>query len=159
MQERLRDIHGLDPLPVSGGEYVELFAFHPILYLVIPVILALLFFIIKQYFFLGWKKEARQQLQQIYKKIRTADTKEVAVELSILIRRIAMTRCGRDKCAGLEGEAWLKWLTANDPKGFKWTEKGQILLELPYAPPQAGVDTMVFRDLIRAIYVWTKKNV
>ena len=57
------------------------------------------------------------------------------MELSELLRRVAMARLGREACAGLVGEAWLAWLAEQDPKGFDWRTRGRPLLDAPYAPP------------------------
>ena len=55
-------------------------------------------------------------------------------ELSELLKRIAMARHGRVACAGLQGQAWLDWLSAQDPNGFDWRQHGQPLIHAPYAP-------------------------
>lgn len=62
------------------------------------------------------------------------DSKKKAAALSALLRQAAMMRHGREACAGLEGTAWLDWLSRHDPAQFDWTSKGKILLEAPYAP-------------------------
>ena len=65
---------------------------------------------------------------------------QLAGELSELLRRIAIARLGRARAAGLSGERWLAWLQEHDPAGFAWTQLGQPLLTLPYAPPGSSQD-------------------
>jgi hypothetical protein len=82
-------------------------------------------------------------------------TKEIAGELSELMRRIAMARFGRPACAGLSGEEWLEWLARNDPAGFDWSGRAHLMLELPYAPPgRAGAERPLFNLLIDAALAW-----
>lgn len=83
----------------------------------------------------GWRWDAARQLRDLRRRAEGQDGKQTAAELSELLRRIAMARCGRDTCAGLTGEDWLAWLRSNDPQGFDWSQQGRALLEIPYAPP------------------------
>ena len=83
------------------------------------------------------------------------DVKVLAARLSELLRRIAIARCGRDRCAGLNGETWLAWLADHDPDGFDWRARGRLLLELPYAPPGETGDRPELYKLIDAALAWT----
>jgi hypothetical protein len=85
-----------------------------------------------------WRWEAAQGLRALRRRLEREPVKPAAVDLSELLRRIAMARHGRAACAGLHGEAWLAWLTANDPQGFDWTRDAQALLTAPYAQPAAA---------------------
>jgi hypothetical protein len=84
--------------------------------------------------------------------------KQVASELSELLRRIAIARCGREETAALTDEAWLDWLQSNDSSGFLWREKGRILLVLPYAPPNRNADKADLAQLIDAAIHWVSEE-
>ena len=83
----------------------------------------------------NWRWDAGRQLRDLRQRAGGQDPKQTAVELSELLRRIAMARLGREACAGLVGEGWLAWLAEQDPKGFDWRTRGRPLLDAPYAPP------------------------
>lgn len=106
----------------------------------------------------AWRRDGRRQLVQLRARMHLSDPKTLAAELSELIRRIAVARCGRETCAGLTGKAWLQWLTVNDPKSFDWTAQGLLLQELTYAPPTDGDYRSQFERLIAAAIDWTEAS-
>ncbi len=105
-----------------------------------------------------WQKDARRRLLQLKRQLQQSPTKEVAGELSELLRRIAIARCGRTKTAALSGQAWLAWLHNNDRSGFDWQENGQLLLHLPYAPPDREADRASVGKLIDAAIRWVSEE-
>jgi len=82
-----------------------------------------------------WHRDARNQLLALKKLSRQLSPEQSLRELSELLRRIAVTRIGREQAAGLNGEDWLAWLQQQDPAQFSWQEKARILITVPYAPP------------------------
>lgn len=139
---QLRDIRGLDPVswwPPALGWWLVAGALVLVLYLAwryraslrlrIPPIPVLRIG--------NWRWDAGRQLRDLRQRAVAQDPKQTAVELSELLRRVAMARLGREACAGLVGEAWLAWLAEWDPKGFDWRTRGRLLLDAPYAPPVA----------------------
>ena len=56
---------------------------------------------------------------------------EIAMELSVLIRRVALARHPREEVAGLTGERWIAWLESILP-GIGVSAR-TALLEAPYA--------------------------
>ena len=105
----------------------------------------------------GWSRQAARELAALRLQVTHGDIKTVAVQLSELLRRIAIARCGRDRCAGLHGDSWLAWLADHDPAGFDWRERGLLLLDLAYAPPgQSGYQSEL-RSLIDAALAWTAR--
>jgi hypothetical protein len=104
----------------------------------------------------SWRWDAARRLRDLRKRALTQDTKQTAGELSELIRRIAMARLGRDACAGLAGAEWLEWLRGNDPGDFDWPQHGQLLLEVPYAPPSDPSRSAELIALIEAAYNWVE---
>ncbi|MBK1723633.1 DUF4381 domain-containing protein [Thiocystis violacea] len=100
-----------------------------------------------------WRWDAAAALRDLRRRIRAGqDPKATAGELSELLRRIAMARLGRPACAGLTGRDWLDWLSAHDPNGFSWSERGTPLLVAPYAPPGAFREDLM--ALITAAEGW-----
>ena len=142
----LRDIHGLDPIgwwpPAPGWIAVGIVA--------LLVLVGLYWLLRSGYEFLGWRYDARRRLRGLRRRLGEQGAKRSAAELSELLRRIAIARCGRAACAGLSGEDWLAWLERNDPQGFDWRNEGQILLSLPYAP-ETRVDSVQVAQLERLI--------
>lgn len=137
---QLRDIRGLDPVswwPPAAGWWlvagavllllVLAWRYRASLRLRIPPIPVLRIG--------NWRWDAGRQLRDLRQRSASQDAKQTAVELSELLRRVAMARLGRESCAGLVGESWLAWLAERDPKGFDWLTRGRLLLDAPYAPP------------------------
>lgn len=80
------------------------------------------------------------------------DSKILLRELSVLLRRVAISRYGREKVAGLTGAAWVDFL---DKQAGKTLFKGRfeaVLTELPYRP-ETQVETAA---LMQAIREWIK---
>jgi hypothetical protein len=145
---QLRDIRGLDAIPwwpPAPGWWLALAGALLLLLLTIVTIRHFLRFPPG-----GWRSDARRRLRTLRRALRDTPTKEVAGELSELLRRIGMARFGRRDCAGLSGAAWLDWLSEKDPSGFDWATQGQVLLRLPYAPEGDAEDAKAVRVLIDA---------
>ncbi|MDJ0805545.1 MAG: DUF4381 domain-containing protein [Gammaproteobacteria bacterium] len=152
----LHDIRGIDPAPwwpLAPGWWLILLG---------ALLFALLIWWLwrqRRLYPLGrWQKDARQRLVRLKRQLQHAPTKEVASELSELLRRIAIARCGRAKTAALSGQAWLAWLANNDRSGFDWQANGQLLLQLPYAPPDRDSDRDKIRNLIDAAIRWVSEE-
>lgn len=150
----LRDIHGLDAVPIwplGPGWWVLLGG------LLLLVVLAWLWRRVGVPTLPGrrdWRGDARRLLRDLRRRLPALDGRSAAGEFSELMRRIAMARTSRDECAGLSGSAWLEWLSANDPVSFDWQEYGRVLVEIPYAPPGTVVDMDDLRRLIEAAARW-----
>ena len=156
LTNRLHDIHELDPAgiwPLAAGWW---------LIIALGVLLVLLVLGIRRWRpdwqrYLpryGWTREAEYELAVLRERVALGDVKALASELSELLRRIAIARCGRDRCAGLHGEPWLDWLADHDPDGFDWRSRGRLLLDLPYAPPGKVEQQPEMYQLIDAVQVW-----
>ncbi|WP_457675487.1 DUF4381 domain-containing protein [Thiolapillus sp.] len=104
-----------------------------------------------------WHRDARNQLLALRRLSRQLAPEQGMRELSELMRRIAVTRLGREQAAGLVDEEWLCWLEARDPEGFPWTEQGQPLVKIPYAPPgRYPVTREELLNLIQAALAWAR---
>ena len=150
--DQLLDIRGLDPgswWPPAIGWWL--------------VALAALFALVALRHFAQWLRrrpprwqcDAMRQLHGLRRRCRKQPAKNTAGELSELLRRIAMARFGRAACAGLFGPPWLAWIEARDPTGFRWSAQGQLLLDLPYAPPGRDEEhSDQLHQLINAALIW-----
>ena len=154
---RLRDIQGLDPVswwpPATGWWLLAL--------LLVVVLLALVSVVrnLRRFPAGSWRRPAWKQLRALRTEARRMPAQQLAVELSELLRRIAIARLGRVHAAGLSGECWLSWLQAHDPAGFAWSQHGQVLLTLPYAPAEDGEDnTRQLLPLIDAAFAWVDRR-
>ncbi|MEJ2693293.1 MAG: DUF4381 domain-containing protein [Candidatus Thiodiazotropha sp.] len=152
----LRDIHGIDPAPwwppAPGWWLLSLS-------LLLLVLLVVGFLRRRRLYPLGrWQQDARRQLLALRRRMKHEPAKQVAGDLSELLRRIAISRCGREQTAALSGEMWLDWLQSNDTTGFPWREKGGLLLELPYAPPDRSADPAQLAQLIDAALLWVSEE-
>ncbi|CAK0772638.1 hypothetical protein CCP3SC5AM1_70024 [Gammaproteobacteria bacterium] len=158
--DQFRDIHDLDPVfwwPLAPGWWVLLVAVAMIM--VGGLLIAWWIHIWNR----DWRSDARHRLRELGTRVHQLGAKEITAQLAELLRRIAMARCGRPACASLTGESWLHWLSSNDPAGFPWSERGRILIDLPYAPPRdqirfAGADPDSLRMLIEAVLPWLEKE-
>jgi hypothetical protein len=151
----LRDIHGLDPIgwwpPAIGWWLVAVLA-------IALATAGVWLWRTAPYQFEGWRWDARQRLKRLRRQVETEQPKAIAGELSELLRRIAIARCGRHMCAGITGPAWLDWLAENDPAGYDWRKRGQVLLKLPYAPPEPLESKETLIELIDAALAWVIKR-
>jgi len=152
----LRDIHGIDPAPwwpPAPGWWLLLLG------LLLLVLLVVWFLRRRRLYPLGrWQQDARRQLLALRRRMKQEPAKQVAGDLSELLRRIAISRCGRQQTAALTGEMWLDWLQSNDTTGFPWRDKGGLLLELPYAPPGRSADPALLAQLIDAALLWVSEE-
>lgn len=152
--DSLHDIRGIDPIPwwppAPGWWLLAL-----TLLLALALLLAWWLARRRRHLRGHWQRDARRHLLALQRRLGDQPAKAVAGELSELLRRIAIARCGREHTAALTGEAWLAWLERNDASGFPWHEQGRLLLELPYAPPDHGGDRETLARLIDAALNWT----
>ncbi|CAK0752110.1 DUF4381 domain-containing protein [Gammaproteobacteria bacterium] len=152
----LRDIHGLDALPwwpIALGWWILL----GIGLLLLTAGIGLAWWI--GWLRRDWRRDARRHLRKLSAQVNQLSPKEVASQLSGLMRRIAMARHGRVACASITGNAWLEWLGSQDPAGFSWPKHGRVLIELPYAPPRDQVgrndtDPDQLKVLLEAAFSW-----
>lgn len=150
MQE-LHDIEGLDVIsfwPLAIGWWVSIACGVVILSFSIWLLIYLFDYL------RSWKRDTFKKLEHLEQNLSPATSGEAIVFLSEYLRRIAVSRFPRKECAGLVGDAWLTWLKTHDPKQFNWTEKGRLLIEIPYAPVRSELSVTQVKELIQAVRNW-----
>ena len=79
-----------------------------------------------------FRHEALASLRSLHARhVAGAPDGEIAMELSALVRRVALARHPREEVAGLTGERWLAWIEATLP-GIGAPARA-ALLDAPYA--------------------------
>lgn len=139
----LRDIHLPEPIswwPPAPGWWLVAIA--------LIVAIALL---IKWYRYrtnkLALRRIANRELLEIkHRHQQTSDDQQLVKELSILLRRVAMSIAPRDTAAGLTGETWLGFLDSLVSKPLFVSETGKQLITAPYQPGHA-IDAPALIDL------------
>lgn len=87
---------------------------------------------------------------------KNGDVAALAGELSVLMRRVALHRFGREKTAGLNGAEWTFFLRQT---GADLSEEDTLLLEsLAYAPASSFEDKTGGRHLLRSVQKWLERN-
>ena len=78
------------------------------------------------------RREALASLRSLHARHDTgAPDREIAIELSMVVRRFALAHHPREEVAGLAGERWIAWLESTRP-GLG-TAARTALLDAPYA--------------------------
>lgn len=151
--DQLHDIEGLDPIgrwPLAPGWWI-------MIALGIFAICAITGYIVYRLAFMrSWKNDTFKKLTVLEKNLSDETAAASAIALSEYLRRIAIKRFSRKECAGLTGQAWLKWLAAHDPKGFDWEKNGVLLVDAPYAPMHKRLTVNEIKNLIQAIRDWVR---
>ena len=122
----LRDIHLPEAIswwpPAIGWWFLAV---------LIPVSIYLIYLLVKRITRKTAIKTAKKLLLHI-KQDKQIDNKQKLNELSMLIRRVAISTTVRNECAGLTGQAWLDYLDRS-VKGTPFTRGiGCLLTDAPY---------------------------
>jgi len=123
----LKDIH----LPSS----VSIWPLAPIWYVIIALTLALIAAIV----YLWWRRVKHLRLRK--KALKTLETikalqhpEQQMIQLSELLRRVAMKVYSRSQVAGLKGQAWLGLLDHGVTNKAFSDGPGKLLITFPYQP-------------------------
>jgi len=103
-----------------------------------------------------WQRRQRQ-LRQLRQLFQACPAAQLSTELSILLRRLALTRFPREQVAGLHGEDWLRFLDKSSATDQFSQGAGRILLSAPYRQPTAANNERRQR-LQRLAERWIKRN-
>ncbi len=147
---KLKDIHqpaAISWWPLAPGWYV-------VLGLVLGMIGYLIFLIYRRQQRHQVAKLALQRLHQLRQAAATTPNHTIVIELSILLRRVALIQHARQTVAGLQGDAWLAFLdnTANTTNFSEGA--GRVLASAPYQKT-AQVD---YDALFALVEKWIKGN-
>ncbi len=129
--DQLRDIHL--PAPVSWWPPA------PGWWLLLAIILLGTFaswFVYRLHKRNAWRRSALEMLKQLREQFQSgsAESQRIVADLSVLMRRVAISRFPREESARLSGEAWLKFLDHSHRKGEVFqSQAGQLLVVAPYA--------------------------
>lgn len=149
--EQLHDIEGLDPIswwPLAAGWWILIGTG-----LLLAIIISW-YFAYRIAFKRSWKNDTLQKLAFLENNLSEKNARDTLITLSEFLRRIALHRFSRNECAGLTGEAWLRWLAENDPLKYEWVNKGTLLVEIPYSPSKIKLPTNEIKELIQAVKNW-----
>jgi hypothetical protein len=82
----------------------------------------------------AWRRTALAELARLRHLSQQSAPQPVVSELSVLLRRVAISRFPREETARLSGELWLAFLDRNqrDGAGFQ-SDSGRLLVVAPYA--------------------------
>lgn len=125
--QALRDIHLPDPVPFwppAPGWWL----------LALLIVLSLVGIV---WFLKHWRRSAhRRAAMEEWRRLRRSldqgrPSAQVIADLSILLRRAAMSRYGRRQVAGLSGASWLEFLDRTG-HGTQFSSAGRALLSAPY---------------------------
>jgi membrane protein implicated in regulation of membrane protease activity len=148
MQLPLKDIH----MPEAIGWWPPAIGWWLVAILV-PSLIVLLVWLYKRLTRKTAVKTAKKLLARI-KQDSTLDNRGKVTELSILIRRVAISVAPRSQAAGLTGQAWLAYLDSS-VKGSPFSEGvGRHLSDAPYRNIQ--LDDAEIPLLIRLCEDWLK---
>ncbi|MDB2414609.1 DUF4381 domain-containing protein [Rickettsiales bacterium] len=151
MNPLLSQLEDIDDLDV-----VSWWPLAPIWWVVIGLILTVtIYFLIKHFRRKIWHSQAFKILDELEKESVKADKKWVG-DFLIASKKIILMHYTRKECASLESDEWLKWLENNDPKGFKWKNKGKILVDNAYSPKEYILDKSDAKELVSALRNWVR---
>ena len=144
----LRDIH----LPDS----VSWWPLAPGWWLLLALSSLLLWFLLRTWRQRGaLRRQALKELQLIQDRFeQEGESRQLALELSTLLRRVALVRFPREQVAGLQGEQWLGFLDRSGGFTHFSAGKGRILGSAPYQ--SADVDEA--KSLLQLSADWIRRN-
>jgi hypothetical protein len=149
----LVDIAGLDTLsiwPLAPGWWILIATFFILMG-------SMLFFYVKKKSLMNTPRyRILQELNALEKNLPSKTAKEASIEVSALIRRLALQLYSRSDCASLQGLEWIQWLNQKDAKKFDWSGISNVLLELPFQENRNAVDLSQVQAAIRAAKGWVQ---
>jgi hypothetical protein len=97
----------------------------------------------------AWRRTAIAQLRQLRDQAaRQESSQTVVCELSVLMRRVAISRFPRESSASLSGDKWLAFLDNNGHGGTGFQSAiGKLLVTAPYSPQMKVSSTDLTRLL------------
>ncbi|MBA2710697.1 MAG: DUF4381 domain-containing protein [Tatlockia sp.] len=127
---KLHDIHLPEAIgwwPLAEGWYL--------LFLLVLIIICLASYYANRFHKNGKAKREALRLLKIYEQEyhSGADSQTISMKISELLRRVALVYFPRKEVAGLQGQAWLNFLSQTSKK-IDFNSIEEYLLALPYQP-------------------------
>jgi len=107
----------------------------------------------------GWRRDALAQLSALHRQLQTKEfqPQHIVSELSVLLRRVAVSRFPREEAASISGDEWLAFLERQCRKGTSFqTEVGRLLIAAPYAHA-ATISSEEVKYLLELCRDWVTK--
>lgn len=127
---QLRDIHLPAPVswwPPAPGWWLLLIVF--------LLVLTATWFLYHRYLRNQWRRSALTELSLLRNESQRQTSNLIVGELSVLLRRVAISRFPREESARLSGEPWLAFLDREQSGEAKFkSAAGRMLITAPYAP-------------------------
>lgn len=152
--DKMQDIEGVDNAnwwPLAPGWWV-------IITIVLLMVIRFIFSYLRRLAYKRtWQYKIFEELIQMQKELNNENASEIVVKLSEILRRVLMYKYSRIECAGLVGDAWLKWLTKKDQNKFDWEKHGKLLTGAAYAPPgKEKISPQELNKLLDATKKWVE---
>jgi hypothetical protein len=148
----LRDIH----LPQEIGFFPSTVGWW-----LIPAFFALMFLAFRFYKFYKIHSVKINALSDIaFLESKDEDIAQNALELSLILKRVAIVKLGREKVAALYGKDWVNFLRKNSKNetDFDDDEK-KLIMQASYAPEISNENAIkTYKKLINSAYNWVRKN-
>lgn len=102
----------------------------------------------------AWRRAALRELQALELEFRaTGEVVSCVAQMSMLLRRVALTVRPSASVAALTGDAWLKFLDETGRTQKFSAGIGRVLTSAPYAP----AETVELTELFTLVRRWIKK--
>lgn len=129
------------------------------------LIVLLLFVLSGVFFFMrAYKPIRREALAELLKLEQSFtsghNTSRLAMDITVLLRRVALAKYEQEEVAGLTGKKWLAFLDAQG-KTTEFTQgAGHILIDVPYQCEQKLKQDERFNEqtLIKLVRDWIRRN-
>lgn len=104
------------------------------------------------------RKDAHRELEQLVNsQSKNPSPHQFYIEMSVLIRRIAISVFGRERVAGLTDEKWLRFLDETAGTTFFTSQSGRLLITLPYCQHKNMKLSHDQEPLLNEIKKWINK--
>jgi hypothetical protein len=123
-----------------------------LLLILVPLLIALIYWLYKRLTRKTALKIAKQQLQVI--KDSTKDNTYKLAQLSALLRRVAISTAPREQTASLTGQAWLAFLDGSSKEKPFSAGAGRCLIDAPYR--RTALTNVEISQLISLCEDWLK---
>lgn len=146
------DLHDIVPAPAAG-----FWPPAPGWWLLAVVLLVIIYFIAQRLIRYWHQRRLQTRLLHELDSLSTKQPEQVVINISKLLRRVALMKYTREEVASLSGDAWLHFLDKTGGDGNFKNGIGKKLATLPYTSQQqiSNSDNQALIALARS---WLEKN-